>query len=198
MCRVSYLTRRVRASANNAKAPRGVPKDARRILRCHLNVCVAREEFVCVYGCVWLCLLVYVSVCTCMPAVNTVCRAPARAARVSYTVLTLSSVKFLSILHDHSDSNLQTRHFVHEASDSTSESRFFARLTLPSSPTPPRGLHLPRLITRPFSLLSRQPSLLFVHSIILCGIAFTPAPPPLPLPRNPRLHSTSEENSRQL
>lgn len=44
-------------------------------------------------------------VCTCMPAVNTVCRAAARA-RASYTVLTLSSVKFVSIFHDHSDSNL--------------------------------------------------------------------------------------------
>lgn len=63
-------------------------------LRCPEVVCVC----VCMRSCTYF-------VCTCMPAVNTVCRAAARA-RASYTVLTLSSVKFVSIFHDHSDSNL--------------------------------------------------------------------------------------------
>lgn len=65
----------------------------------------------------------------------------------------------MSIFHDHSVSNLQTRHFVLEASNSTSEFQFFARLTFPPPPSP-STVGFPIYIS---PVLSTVPSILFVH-----------------------------------
>lgn len=119
-----------------------------------------------------------------MPAVNTVCRAPARATRVFYTVLTLSSRKFVSIFHDHSDSNS------------------------PNSSLCPRslGFHFGVPILRAFdvSLLPTRPvDSPLVYPISLSSTLFPSIPSfsavqripfsPSPAAQNPRLHSTRRE-----
>lgn len=136
-------------------------KDVWRILRRHLNVCVAREKYVCSCISVRICMYLYI------PAVNTVCRAPARATRVSYTVLTLypplnlcpfSTITVIPI-------SRPVSLCPQKVSDSTSEFvRSFARLTFPPFPVLRR---LPRLTSHPISLASLQ--LFFVHPVTLDG-----------------------------
>jgi len=83
--------------------------------------------------------------------VNTVCRAPARATRVSYTVLTLTSVKFcVHFPRSQWFQSPKAHHFVHEASDSTSKSvRFLARFRpslLHSHPLLDLSISLPSIL----------------------------------------------------